>query len=358
MDLLFPIPARVSKVTPSIISNTAAARSIFSGASRTLGRSGDRFGFDITVTSANDRQAYPLRAALRNLRAGLRGQANRLWFADPSYSPRGSFPTGELLPNGSFTAAAAGWVTTNAALTVADGFARVQNSIATPGYVTNFSPILTSAGAAYVVRALLYPGNQAAWEVNGGTTLGAGDVFASGVVSAQGLFIWGFNGSGGSSPTIDSGTITIDSSITLDADSGSSDFFLSLLCGTSAAADFVHYLYASVSRCAVVNGGSQTGPNLNISALPASTAGLLLPGDRVQIGTQINTVAAPLNSDGSGDGYLQCTLPWRVSPASGGPIIIFSPMARCILTDNSGSWDESPGQLADFEFVLEESLDA
>jgi hypothetical protein len=332
MDLLFPLPARVSKITPGIASNTAASGSVFSGALRTLARSGDRFTFDIAVSGATDREAFPLRAALRRLSSALRGQTNRLWFADPSYKPRGSFPTVELLGNPNFVLGPVGWTTSNASLTVADAYARVQNSGSAAGYIVNVGAAATISGAAYVARALTYPGSQSAWKVNCGATAGDAGLLTSGALTGQRLY-WGALTAGGTS------------------------VYVSLLCNTATANDFVHYLYVSLSRCALVNGGSQTGPNLNIQALPASTSGLLLPGDRVQIGTQINTVDAPLNSNGSGLGLLQCTLPWRVSPVNGAPVIIFNPMARCILTNSSGTWDESPGRIADFEFQIQESLD-
>lgn len=331
-DLILPLPVRISKVTPAANSNTAASPSIFSGAARTLARSGDAWGWDITVSAAMDRENFPMRAALRRLTWALRGQANRLWFADPSYSLRGSFPTGELVPNGRFEYGSNNWSTSGSSLAVADGFARVQNSGAVAGYAVSSSAIATVSGASYVVRAVTFPGNQAAWAVNVGATSGASAILASGALTSQGLFWGAFTASGASA-------------------------FLSLLCNTTTAADFVHYMYASVSRCALVNGASQTGANLNIQGLPASSAGLLLPGDRIQIGTQLNSVEAPLNSNGSGLGYLQCAAPWRVSPANGAPVIIHTPMARCLRTSNIGSWDESPGKMADFEFQIQESND-
>lgn len=335
MDLLLPLPVRVTKITTTPISNTALSRSIFTGVSGSLARGGDRFGFDVTVTGASDRESFPMRAALRNIRAGLRGQANRIWLSDPSYKLRGSFPTGELMTNGNFARGATGWATTNSALSVADGYARVQNTAATTGNITNSTAMPIISGSAYVARALPYPGLQTTplgWAFNGGATLGAGGYFSV-IVTAQALFIASFTAAGAT-------------------------FFFSLQNQSTTNGDFVHFLYASASRCALVDGASQVGANLFISSLPANSAGLLLPGDRVQIGTQLNSVVAPLSSDGAGVGYLQCALPWRTSPANNAPVIIDNPMARCILSDSSTGWDDSPGGFADFQFKLEESLDA
>lgn len=334
MDLLLPLPIRVSKITPAPLSNTAGSPSVFSGALRTLQRGGDRFSWNITVSQASDKEAFPMRAALRNIRTALRGQANRIWFADPSYKLRGSFPTGELLVNGNFDRGAAGWSTSNAALSVADGYARVQNTTTGGGVILNANAVPIVSGPSYVLRALLYPGNIQSWAVIGGPTAVSTSYVASGALTAPGLFIAAFQASG-------------------------TTFFIGLQCVSALVADFVHFLYASLSRCALVNGGSQTGPNLNITSLyPTSTNGLLLPGDRVQIGTQLNTVVAPLNSDGFANGYLQCALPWRSSPANLAPIIIDKPMARCVLANISDGWDESPGGFADFNLQIQESLDA
>lgn len=330
MDLMLPLPVRVSKITPAPLSNTASARSIFSGALRSLARSGDHFAWDITISQASDKESFPMRAALRNIRAGLRGQANRIWFADPSYKLRGSFPAGELLVNGSFDRGTVGWSASNAALSVADGYARVQNTAAF-GCIYQSAAIVN--GAAYVVRALVYPGSQPLGVVDAGSTAGSSSYFSSGSISGSLLYAQVFT-------------------------AGGTSFFTSLFCDTANTGDFIHFLFASASRCALVNGGSQTGANLNITNMPVSTNGLLLPGDRVQIGTQLNTVVAPLNSDSSGNGYLQCAVPWRVSPPAAAGVIIDKPMTRCVLTNISDGWDESPGGFADFELQIEESLDA
>lgn len=104
------------------------------------------------------------------------------------------------------------------------------------------------------------------------------------------------------------------------------------------------------------SGTSQTGASLYLRGLPVSTNGLLLEGDYVQIGSQLVPVAASLNSDGLGLGYLQLAWPLRTAPADSDPVIANTPMGRFVLTGNAGGWDERPGIVADFDFELEEDL--
>lgn len=105
------------------------------------------------------------------------------------------------------------------------------------------------------------------------------------------------------------------------------------------------------------SGTSQSGSSLNIKGLPASTSGLLLQGDLVQIGTDLNMVVASLDSDAAGCGVLQLYRPLRTAPADNDPVIINSPMGRFVATSNETGWDESPGGFANFEREFEEALD-
>lgn len=102
---------------------------------------------------------------------------------------------------------------------------------------------------------------------------------------------------------------------------------------------------------------AQTGSGLHIKGLPASTANLLIRGDRVQLGNQLCKVVAPLNSDASQLGYLQLAYGPRTGPADNAPVIINNPMGRFILTGNESGWSDAPGLFSDFDFELEESLD-
>lgn len=108
---------------------------------------------------------------------------------------------------------------------------------------------------------------------------------------------------------------------------------------------------------AAVAATAQTGSALYVKGLPASTSGLLLPGDLVQVGTQLQQVSASLDSDAAGLGYLQMHRPLRASPADNDPVIVNKPMGLFTLSENENGWSDSPGQFSDFDFVIEESLD-
>lgn len=108
------------------------------------------------------------------------------------------------------------------------------------------------------------------------------------------------------------------------------------------------------ASAAVSAGTLQGGTALYVKGLPPSTQGLLLVGDRIQIGTQLNIVTVALNSDAAGLGYLQCAIPWRTSPADGDPVIVNSPMALCRLVDNVGGWTDSLGGFSEHSFEIEE----
>lgn len=90
-------------------------------------------------------------------------------------------------------------------------------------------------------------------------------------------------------------------------------------------------------------GSSQTGPALFVKGLPASTSGLLLYGDWVQIGNQLCMVAAPLNSDAAGLGHLQLAWPLRTPPSDNTPVIIHQPMGRFMFTGQLPEWLNAPG---------------
>lgn len=262
----------------------------------------------------------------------LRGRSGRAWIADPSYFQRGSFPTLELVGAGRFPSSS-GWSTSGSALTVLDYLARVQNSGAAAGYIVNSTAFPITSGAAYVIRAGLYPGSVSAWAVNLGTTSGGSTLSASGALTTPGLYLAAV------SPV-------------------ASSVFLSLLCNTAVAGNFVHYTLASLARGALVNGASQTGNALNVKALPVSTSGLLRVGDVVQIPlptyvNQLVRLTAPLASDSSGNGYMQFEPELKESPAANAAVAIQNPMGRYMLANGSVGVELTPGVFgnASLEFI-------
>lgn len=315
-DILLP-DVRVAKVSPSIIDNTGRFSSPLSGGLRTVARPGDRWAFRLDYQNLLDLD----RARFESCIASIRGAANRLLYSPTDYVQRGSFAAPELVTNGTFASGSTGWSTSSATLVVADRMARVQNSTVASGYIVNSASIATVSGLSYCVRAIFVSGNQSTFAVDAGTTSGASDILASGSITSPGIYSKGFTATG-------------------------TALYLSLLCGTTTAGDFVHYVFASVSRCLLVNGASQTGSALNVKGAATTTNGLLLPGDWIEVNKEMKRITAPFNSDGSGHGYLQFTPPLRSSPADGDPVIINKPMGRFILKTSENGWSTVPGYFA------------
>jgi hypothetical protein len=103
-------------------------------------------------------------------------------------------------------------------------------------------------------------------------------------------------------------------------------------------------------------GTLQTGLQLNLKGLPPSAQGLLLPGDYIECGLQLNQIASPLDSDASGLGTAILTRPPRNSPADGTGFVINNPMGRFLVTSNSTGWNEQPGRLSDASIELVEDI--
>lgn len=119
--------------------------------------------------------------------------------------------------------------------------------------------------------------------------------------------------------------------------------------GTAISARRVTFSQSSVparqiqSTSATVAALAQTGSAYFVKGLPASSSGLLLPGDWVDIGQELKRVTAQLDSDAAGRGYLQFSPPIRTSAADNAPVAVNSPFGRFILSTNDSGWQAIPG---------------
>jgi len=156
-----------------LVSNTAASRSIFTGATRSVSRAGDRMRIALATTAASDRETYSSRAALKSLRAALRGMGNRCYVFDPSYAIRGSFPAAELIPNNDFSNGTNGWNSVNAALTVSDRVMRVTATTPAANVSLYQSIALPVLYAPFVLRSMIMDGAQSAGRTIGVATNGS-----------------------------------------------------------------------------------------------------------------------------------------------------------------------------------------
>lgn len=96
------------------------------------------------------------------------------------------------------------------------------------------------------------------------------------------------------------------------------------------------------------------GGGLYTKGWPVSTSGLLLPGDQVEIGGQLQIVTGPVNSDAAGRAFLPIPS-LRRAPVDNEPVIIVNPMGRFIPEEPENGWTNVPGIFSDSELVLVES---
>lgn len=96
---------------------------------------------------------------------------------------------------------------------------------------------------------------------------------------------------------------------------------------------------------AAVDATAQSGTGIYLKGLPASTASLLLPGDQVQIGSELVQVAASLDSNEAGIGYLILHRPPRTAPADNDPVIVQDPMGFFMLGESENGWENVPGRI-------------
>jgi hypothetical protein len=237
-DILFPVSARVTNSRWDIASNTAAARSIFTGAVRTIARTGDRFRIGLNISNANNRESFPIAAALRSLRASLGGQANRIWLSDPGYTPRGSFPAPELLVNNTFASGTNGWSSSRATLSNQDRILRATISDGPSSPLVSQFPVIVTAYVPYCLRVFVKEGRGAELTAGYWRSLVSDSTF-----STSSALVDGMNRS----------TLSMDNGIT------GTVYILNPVSGVfpvgSLVGDYFDFHYTSLARCFLVDNG-------------------------------------------------------------------------------------------------------
>lgn len=330
-DLILPPWLRISAESPRFISSTAASESIFTGAVRTVTRTGDRIAYELSTANASEREAAPHKSLLEALAGEMRGQGNRVWYSPAGYRARGAATwTGELLANADFANGTTSWSTStaNIVLSASDRILRSRRSSVSGDETIRAASFTTINGATYIARVLSFAGRGPMdYRLRLGTTAGGNELAG------------------------DSSDVTTAGMRTLVAAATGTTTHFSIVDGTGSRAigDFMEFGYMSVSRCALVNGASQTSSGLNIDQLPVSTSGLAKKGDLCQIGSQLCKIVGALDSDSSGLGFLRLAYPPRVTPADNAPVMFYQPMARFVAMQNEHGWNGMPGGLANFD---------
>jgi hypothetical protein len=341
-DIILPTFLRTARIRFRYIDTTGISRSPFIGQALTSSLGGDRWGasLEFTPTATTSADSTIERAVLTAFLTRLRGKQNRPYFTDASNRLRGSFPTSELLANPTFASGTTGWTPSsgNIALYSADRILRSTRVAVSADETISSAAITTVNGATYAARVFAYAGSGAMdYRLRMGTSAGGSEVAASAAdYTSQGLQ-------------------------TLVGTAVSTTTYFSILDGITSrsASHFMDFAHCSLSRCALVNGASQTGSALNVDQLPVSTNGLLLMGDQFEVitsrGSELKRVTAPLNSNSSGQGYLMFEPPLRGSPADNAAVIIHQPMMRGIFVGEFPEWINEPGIITTASAEFEEA---
>lgn len=88
-----------------------------------------------------------------------------------------------------------------------------------------------------------------------------------------------------------------------------------------------------VTTSSLSTGTAQTGGGISLKGLPASTSGVLLPGDFVEINGELKQVTVALDADAAGLGYLQFEPALIRSPANDDPVILTDPMGKFLVSN-------------------------
>ena len=333
-EFFWPLDIIPNKQTWSIRDASAVFTSPMTGTTKTVTRPGTRVGCSITLTKLSTSQRHKMLALI----AALRGRANRIWIPDISTPLRGSFPATELLTNTVFETATTGWSSSSSELVLSVDSGRMRltrTGVLADRYVS--APITTVASTVVLFRAGVIQGRAApSYALQVGTTGGGAELVAGAQKTAGGL-----------QHVVAPTTGTLSFPAIRDYSSGRAADFFQIVDSPSAA------------RCAWVQGASQTGSGLYISALPVSTDGLLLAGDIVAVYTdawEIKRLTANLNSNASGTGFILFEPALRVSPANAAPVAIYRPMAKFMLAGESVGWETLPGFYSDFTLDFMEDI--
>jgi hypothetical protein len=239
-DVLLPPWLRIARLRTDYLDNTGMTRGLYTAAPETTGFGGDRLKlsleFSPTATLATDWAVE--RATIRSFLASLRGRQNRAYVWDPSYRIRGSFPATELLSNNTFASGTTGWSSgssINITISVQDRILRSLRVSSLSSTTVRATALTTVAYAPYIARAFVVNGRgtMAPHGARLGTSAGASDVVGTAILSDSGL---------STAVGVAQGTTTLFS--VLDSVTG------------RRASDFIDIPYTSVSRCALVDNGT------------------------------------------------------------------------------------------------------
>ena len=106
----------------------------------------------------------------------------------------------------------------------------------------------------------------------------------------------------------------------------------------------------------LVDGGGQSGYALATKGWTAGAAGVLLPGDWVQLGYRAYRNLTPANADGAGHALLNIWPQLRESPADAAVIVTRNTRGLWRLKSNSRKWSVTASRTYGMQFEIREAL--
>lgn len=334
-DVLLPTWLKHVRNEFEYIDNTAVSRGLYTGITQSTGLGGDRMGGTLEYAPTGGMISIVEQGALTSFLMRMRGKQNRAYLFDKSYRKQGSFPATELIGLGTFPGGTSGFTAgaqnTNSVQNRVLAATRSTVSAATLSLQTS-SGVTVTASTPYVLRAFIVAGKgnypNTGFRFRAGTSLGDNSLFTGTTTTSFGMLTDVYTTGGATTTAFPALEDRNSAGVSVG------DFF------------FVQYL--SMSRCPLVNGALAANASaVAIDALPASTAGLLLPGDQFELitsrGSELKFVRNALNSDSSGTGYLMFDPPIRAAVADNSPVILLNPMSKCMYTGDRIRVSNDPG---------------
>jgi len=105
-----------------------------------------------------------------------------------------------------------------------------------------------------------------------------------------------------------------------------------------------------------IDGGGQTGSNIETKLWTASTTGILLAGDLIQIGNYMYMVLVDVDSDGSGDATLDIFPNLRTSPTDSDDIVVSDCKTLMRLASNEMKWSTDKLKMYGLTMVFVEEI--
>lgn len=241
---------------------------------------------------------------------------------------RGSFDNSELLTNGDFTDGTDGWFgwATYSTLTSGSRLMKVEVT-STTGNAGAFQDVSTITNHAYVYTVHTLPGSSADVSMQVVRTNDSVDHFPFSNAIPYGLFVTSF----------------------LENYVGLPVVRIRFGNGETFVGKTMYTQHASVSRCLLVNGASQTGSTLNVDAGDASTNGLLKVNDMFTVMIDdvpsLHRLTRDLDTNSSGEGTLYFEPPLPGAPDDNAPIILNKPFCRMFIPEHSTSAMFTPPML-------------